>query len=149
MDYSGGTTPNSSATDVRELLGREVEATFRSEGKDLYFERKVVHRRRSRLSIGSMEAAGWSGDSAGAYVNPCTRCAETSCRLHPDWRLASFSRSRAAILPRCRRVVGAGASHAKHPPVLEQILRFGQLEGRRTVSSVVVVIFWRMRGEVQ
>jgi hypothetical protein len=33
--------------------------------------------------------------------------------------------------------------------VLEQSLRYGPFEARRTASSVALLIFWRMRGEVQ
>ena len=49
---------------------------------------------------------------------------------------------------------GAWSSRRGHPrlnrrSVLEQSLRSGQLEARRTASSVVVVIFWLIRGEVQ
>ena len=35
------------------------------------------------------------------------------------------------------------------PNVLEQSLRYGPLEARRTAFSVALAIFWRMRGEVQ
>jgi hypothetical protein len=33
--------------------------------------------------------------------------------------------------------------------VLEQSLRYGPLEARRTAFSVALAIFWRMRGEKQ
>ena len=33
--------------------------------------------------------------------------------------------------------------------VLEQTLRYGPLEARRTAFSVALAIFWRMRGEVK
>jgi hypothetical protein len=66
------------ATDVRESLRWGEEATLRSGEKDLYLERKVVHRRRSRVTTGVGEAAGWSGGSVAVPVNACTTCAETS-----------------------------------------------------------------------
>ena len=91
-----------SVADSPEFPGSGEEATFRSEEKDLYIERKVVHRWRSRLTTVDREAAGWSGDSAAVPGNVRTTWARISCRLPPDWRLASLSRSSAAVLPRRR-----------------------------------------------
>ena len=42
-----------------------------------------------------------------------------------------------------------GAVAPDPPSVLEQSLRYGPLEAPRTAFSVALVIFWRMRGEVQ
>jgi hypothetical protein len=60
------------------------------------------------------------------------------------------SRLLATVRDRSPTVTYAPIGSPLYPPsVLKQTLRSGQLEARRTASSVVVVIFWRMRGEVQ
>jgi len=81
------------------------------------------------------------------HRTPCTRCPTHQARSQPAPDRPAHADLRSPVTLRVR--TGRTLTNRIRRSVPEPYLRSGQFEARRTASSVALVFFWRIRGEVQ